>query len=153
MNTQEDWKINALCEIFETLKLQKAIIFCNTVDRAQKLCESLQKLEYAVSLFHLEISAPEREQILTMFHSNNLRMLITTDPIKGNQFQNTAWIINYDFPINPICYLDRIAKSAENVKVINLINEFDDQNKSTIEAHCKSYFIQLPLNMIDLLQF
>lgn len=145
--------MNALCEIFETLKLQKAIIFCNTADRAQKLCKRLKKMEYAVSLFNLEINASEREQKLNMFLSNNLRMLITIDPIKGSQFQNADWIINYDLPMNPICYLDRVAKSAENLKVINLINEFDDHNKSTIESHNKSYFIQLPLNMIDMLQY
>lgn len=145
--------MNALCEIVESLKLQKTIIFCNTVARAEKLCESLQKLNYAVSLFHLEISAPEREQKLNMFYSNVLNMLITTDPIKGNQFQTAAWIINYDLPINPIYYLDRVAKSAENVKVINLINEFDDINKLAIETHNKSYFIQMPLNVIDLLQY
>uniref|UniRef100_A0A2S2R0L8 ATP-dependent RNA helicase n=2 Tax=Sipha flava TaxID=143950 RepID=A0A2S2R0L8_9HEMI len=153
LNIQENWKMNALCEIVESLKLQKTIIFCNSVDRAEKLCESLQKLDYAVSLFHLEISATEREKKLNMFNSNMLHMLITTDPIKGNQFQNAAWIINYDLPINSICYLDRVAKSAENLKVINLINEFDDLNKLAIETYNKSYFIQMPLNMIDLLQY
>lgn len=145
--------MNALCEINETLKIQRSIIFCNTLDRAQKLCESLQRLEYAVSLFHLEMNAHEREQKLDMFSSNNLKMLITTDPIKGSQFQQAAWIINYDLPINPICYLDRVGKCAENIKVINLIDENDDQTKSAIEMHNKSYMIQMPLNMIDLLQY
>lgn len=153
LNIQKDWKINALCDINETLKIQKSIIFCNTLDRAQKLCESLQRLEYAVSLFHLEMNAHEREQKLNMFSSNNIKMLITTDPIKGSQFQQAAWIINYDLPINPICYLDRVAKCTENIKVINLIDEDDDQTKLAIETYNKSYMFQMPLNMIDLLQY
>ncbi|CAI6364390.1 unnamed protein product [Macrosiphum euphorbiae] len=153
LNIQKEWKVNALCEINETLKIQRSIIFCNTLDRAQKLCESLQRLEYAVSLFHLEMNAHDREQKLDMFSSNNLKMLITTDPIKGSQFQQASWIINYDLPINPICYLDRVAKCAENIKVINLIDEDDDQIKLAIETHNKSYMIQMPLNMIDLLQY
>lgn len=145
--------MNALCEINETLKIKKAIIFCNTLDRAQKLCDSLQQLEYAVSLFHLEMSVLDREQKLSMFSSNDLQMLITTDPIKGSQFQQAAWIINYDLPINSFCYLNRVAKCAKNIKVINLINEKDDSAKLAIETYCDSYMIQMPLNMVDLLQY
>lgn len=153
MSIQEQWKINVLCEIIETLKVQRSIIFCNTLERAQTLCESLKCLEYAVSVFNLEMNAHERMQKLTMFSTNNLKVLITTDPIKGSQFQQAAWIINYDLPINPICYLDRVAKCPENIKVINLINENDDGIKSAIETHNKSYMIQMPLNMIDLLEY
>lgn len=145
--------MNAFCEINETLKIKKAIIFCNTLDRAQKLCGSLQELDYAVSLFHLEMSALDREQKLAMFSSNDLRMLITTDPIKGSQFQRAAWIINYDLPINSFCYLNRVAKCAENIKVINLINEKDGSTKLAIETHCDSYMIQMPLNIVDSLQY
>jgi superfamily II DNA/RNA helicase len=123
------------------------------LDRARKLYDSLQRLEYAVSLFHLEMNAHEREQILDMFSSNILKMLITTDPIKGSQFQHATGIINYDLPINPICYLDRVAKCAKNIKVINFIDENDDHTKSAIETHNKNYMIQMPLNMIDLLQY
>lgn len=99
------------------------------------------------------MNAHEREQKLNMFSSNNIKMLITTDPIKGSQFQQAAWIINYDLPINPICYLDRVAKCTENIKVINLIDEDDDQTKLAIETYNKSYMFQMPLNMIDLLQY
>lgn len=153
LNIQNEWKMNALCEINETFKMQKSIIFCNTLDRAQTLCNSLQRLEYAVSLFHLEMNAHEREQILDMFSSNNLKILITTDPIKGSQFQQAAWIVNYDMPINPICYLDRVAKCNDNIKLINFIAENDDHIKSSIETHNKLCMIPMPLNMIDLLNY
>lgn len=154
LNIQEEWKINALCEINETLNIQKAIIFCNTFDTAQKLCKSLQQLEYTVALLNLEMNAHERETQLNMFSSNNLRMfIVTTDPFKGSQFQHATWIINFDLPINPINYLDRIANCTENIKVINLINENDDRTKSAIETYNNSYMIQTPLNMIDLLQY
>lgn len=145
--------MNALCEIIETLNIQNAIVFCNTSDRAQKLCKSLQQLDYAISYFHLDINAYERENQLQMFSTKQLRMIITTDPIKGSQFQHAIWIINYDFPINLVSYLNRIDNCVENIKVLNLINENDDRMKSVIETHNKSYMIQTPLNMIDLLQY
>jgi len=153
LNIQEEWKMNALCDFSETLKIQKAIIFCNTLDRAQKLCEKLERLEYAVSLFHLETSVRDRELKLEEYFADNIRILITTDPIKGSQFQQVKWIINYDLPVNHICYLDRISKCNENLKVLNLINENDSHTKTVIETFNKSYMIQMPLNMIDLLEY
>lgn len=101
----------------------------------------------------MEMNAHERETQLCMFSSKHVRMIITTDPIKGSQFQDASWIINYDLPINPVSYLNRIANCVDNIKVLNLINENDDHTKSDIETHNESYMIQTPLNMIDLLQY
>lgn len=119
--------------------MQRAIIFCNTLDRAQKLLESLTMLNYSVSRFHLEMSASERELILNTFSTDDLQMIITTDPIKGCQFQSADWIINYDFPSNPICYLNRIGKCTEQTKVFNLVNENENDTKLIIERYNKSY--------------
>lgn len=153
LKVQEEWKLNALCEINETLKMERVIIFCNTLDRAQTLFESLMKLEYSVSLFHLEMSAYDREIKLNMFSINHLQMLITTEPIKSNQFQYAAWIINYDLPSNPICYLNRIKNCTNQARVLNIINENEDNTKMIIETYNKSYMIQAPMNMLDILQF
>jgi len=110
-------------------------------------------MDYAVSVLNMEMSVREREKKLDMFSSNSLKMIITADPVEGYHFQHAAWIINYDLPINPIHYVNRIVKCAENIKVLNFINENDDQIKSTIEKHINSYMIQMPLNMMDLLQY
>lgn len=153
LKTQEEWKLNALCEVIETLKIFKAVIFCNSFDRAQKLSDSLQRLNYGVSIFDLEMNAQNREQRLNLFSSNHLRMIITTDPIKGSMFQQANWIINYDCPINHVSYLDKITKCAKQIKVINFINENDDDTKLAIENHTKSYMISMPLNMVDLFEY
>lgn len=153
MNMQEEWKLNALCEMNETLNIQQAIIFCNTLDKALMLCDALKHLKYAVSLFHLDMSAKERENTLALFSSNLLRMLITTDSIKGSHFHSATWIINYDLPSSPISYMDRIAKCANNGKVLNLINDDEENKKMAIETLSKSYMIQMPLNLIDILQY
>lgn len=153
LKIQEEWKLNALCEVFETLKIFNAVIYCNSSDRAQKLSESLQRLDYGVSVFNLEMNTQNREHILNLFSFNQLRMIITTDPIKGSMFQQANWIVNYDCPINHISYLDRIAKCAKQIKVLNFINENDDDIKLAIENHNKSYMIPVPLNMVDLFEY
>lgn len=153
INVQEEWKLNALCEINEVLNIQQAVIYCNTLNKAQMLCESLKHLKYAVSTYHLEMSAKERENVLASFSSNTLRMLVTTDSVKGSNFHSAAWIINYDLPLDPINYMDRIAKCAKNGKVLNLIGDNDEDTKSAIETLSKSLMIQMPLNLIDILQY
>jgi len=110
-------------------------------------------MDYAVSVFNMDMNVCERKKKLYMFSSNSLKMIITADPIEGYCFKHAAWIINYDLPINHIYYINRIVKCAKNIKVLNLINENDDHIKSTIEKHIKSHMIQMPLNMMDLLQY
>lgn len=153
LNIQEEWKMNALCEIFETLKIRKVIIFCNTLSKVENLYQSLLQLQYRVLRFHYEMTAYKRLVSLGLFSSGEVPILVTTEPIRGNQFHDAAWIINYDLPLKPTNYLNRIAKCAKHIKVLNLINENDDSTKSAIEAYNNSFMIQMPLNMVDLLQY
>lgn len=138
------------------MKIEQVVIFCNTLDRAKTLYNSLQKIKYSVSLFHVELSESIHEQTLNMFSSNDLRIIVTTDPVKGNQFKQVTWLINYDLPITPIIYLDRITQcreNGENIKVLNLINDNDEHSKVLIETYSDSCMIQVPINLIDILQF
>jgi len=146
---QEEWKLNTLCEINEALKTQKVIVFCNTFDKARALYQLFQKINNSVLLFTVEMNASEHKHNL---FSNNVHMIITADPTEGYQFQGT-WIINYDLPTNPVSYQNRIAKCETNIKVINLIDENDSFKKAGIEKHTQMPMIQMPLNVIDLLQY
>lgn len=150
---EEDWKLTTLCEFIETLDLQRIIIFCNSFDRARKLSDSLTRLDLSVSHFHSEMNATEREVILNMFYINDLQMLVTTDPMKGMQFKNAAWIINFDLPTNPSSYLSRVGKCAKQAKVINLIDENELNTKLMIEKYNNSYMIPTPVNLIDILEY
>lgn len=153
LNIQEDWKINALCEIIETLKIEQGIIFCNTMYKAKNLFNYLQDLKYAVTIFDMGLSGPLCEKNLYKLPSNSLKIIITTDPVGGCQFTQVAWLINYDFPNTGSCYLDRMSHCKGNIKVLNLINENDIQSKNNIESTYNFRMIQVPLNMTDLLQF
>lgn len=153
LDIQEDWKINALCEIIETLKIKRGIIFCNTMTKANSLFNYLQDLKYAVAIINMELNGSLSEKNLYHLHSNELKIIITTDPIRGSPFTQVTWLINYDFPDKASFYLNRISHCKGNIKVLNLINENDRQNKINIESSYNFQMIQVPLNMADLLQF
>lgn len=154
LNIPEDWKLNVLSEVYETLKMQRAIVFCNTFDRAITVYQLLQKVSYSVLLFNIEMNTYEHQKKLDMFSSDShLQMIITTDPVEGYQFQHADWIVNYDLPVNPTFYQNRIAKCDENIRVLNFINENDIHIKSNIEKHNKTHMIKMPQNMIDVFQY
>lgn len=123
------------------------------MDKARQLSASLQRYKFAASLFNFEMNAREREEKLNMFSSDNLKILVTSEPIKGNQFHQAAWIINFDLPINLTCYLDRISKCSENIRVINFITETDNSTKLAIETNNKSSMIEVPSDIIDILKY
>jgi superfamily II DNA/RNA helicase len=39
---QEDWKLDTLCDLYETLTITQAIIYCNTRRRVDWLTEKMQ---------------------------------------------------------------------------------------------------------------
>lgn len=144
--------MNALLEIIGTLQIKKVIIFRNTLFKMENLYQSLIRLQYPVSSFYFEMTAHKRLVNLGLFSSGDISILITTDQFKGSQFHDAAWIINYDLPLKPTIYLNRIAKCAKHIKVLNFINENDASVKTAIETYNNSFMIQMPSNMVDLLQ-
>jgi translation initiation factor 4A len=46
---KEEWKLDTLCDLYETLVIAQAVIFCNTRRQVDLLTEKMQQREYTVS--------------------------------------------------------------------------------------------------------
>lgn len=46
---REDWKLDTLCDLYETLTITQAIIYCNTRRKVDWLTEQMQKRDFTVS--------------------------------------------------------------------------------------------------------
>lgn len=46
---REDWKFDTLCDIYDTLTITQAVIFCNTRRKVDWLTEQMQKRDFTVS--------------------------------------------------------------------------------------------------------
>lgn len=75
----EDYKLDTLCDLYETVTIAQAIIYCNTKNTVNWLTDQMEKRYFTVSAIHGDMSQIERELIMTEFHSGSSRVLITTD--------------------------------------------------------------------------
>lgn len=104
----EEWKVGTLCDIYETLSVTQAVIFCNTRRKVDQLTEDLTSKHFTVSSLHGDMDQRERELIMKQFRSGSSRVLITTDILaRGIDVQQISLVINYDLPSNRENYIHR----------------------------------------------
>lgn len=49
MVDREDWKFDTLCDLYETLTITQAVIFCNTRRKVDMLTDLMHKKDFTVS--------------------------------------------------------------------------------------------------------
>merc|ERR1711861_87129 len=95
---REEWKLDTLCDLYETLTITQAIIYCNTRRKVDWLTDNMDQ--------------KERDIIMREFRSGSSRVLITTDLLaRGIDVQQVSLVINYDLPTNRENYIHRIGRS------------------------------------------
>jgi len=105
---REDWKLETLCDIYQTLTITQAVIFCNTRRKVDWLTQQMHAKDFTVSAMHGDMDQKEREVIMREFRSGSSRVLITTDLLaRGIDVQQVSLVINYDLPNNRENYIHR----------------------------------------------
>lgn len=46
---KEDWKLDTLCDLYDTLSITQAVIFCNTRRKVDWLTENMHERDFTVS--------------------------------------------------------------------------------------------------------
>lgn len=155
---KEDWKLETLYDLYETLTVTQAIIYCNTRRKVDWLTEKMQGRDFTVSAMHGEMDQRERDLILREFRDGAFRVLITTDLLeRGIDVQGVSLvIINFDLPINRENYIHRIGRwgrFGHNIKgvVIHFLTLPDHKYLQDIEKFYNTTIDELPLNFPDFL--
>ena len=52
---REEWKLDTLCDLYETLTITQAIIYCNTKKRVDELERSMTEQDFVVASMHGEM--------------------------------------------------------------------------------------------------
>ncbi|KAF6024551.1 eIF-4a [Bugula neritina] len=108
MVEKEEWKLDTLCDLYETLTITQAVIFCNTRRKVDWLTEKMQQKDFTVFTMHGDMDQKERDVIMREFRSGSYRVLITTDLLaRGIDVQQVSLVINYDLPVNRENYIHR----------------------------------------------
>jgi len=151
----EEWKVGTLCDIYETLSVTQAVIFCNTRRRVDQLTEDLTSKHFTVSSLHGDMDQRERELIMKQFRSGSSRVLITTDILaRGIDVQQISLVINYDLPSNRENYIHRIGRGGRFGRkgvAINFITDDDKRALNDIEQFYNTTIEEMPADVVNLL--
>uniref|UniRef100_A0A671XIM0 RNA helicase n=1 Tax=Sparus aurata TaxID=8175 RepID=A0A671XIM0_SPAAU len=152
---KEDWKLDTLCDLYETLTITQAVIFINTRRKVDWLTEKLHARDFTVSALHGDMDQKERDLIMREFRSGSSRVLITTDLLaRGIDVQQVSLVINYDLPTNRENYIHRIGRGGRFGRkgvAINMVTEDDKRTLRDIETFYNTTVEEMPMNVADLL--
>jgi ATP-dependent RNA helicase len=76
---REEWKFDTLCDLYDSLTITQAVIFCNTRKKVEWLADKMKQNNFTVSMMHGDMKQQERDAIMGEFRAGNSRVLITTD--------------------------------------------------------------------------
>mmetsp|Transcript_34960 Transcript_34960/g.54647 ORF Transcript_34960/g.54647 Transcript_34960/m.54647 type:complete len:408 (-) Transcript_34960:1438-2661(-) len=152
---REDWKLDTLCDLYETLTITQAIIYVNTRRKVDWLLNEMTKRDFTVSALHGDMDQKGRELIMREFRSGSSRVLITTDLLaRGIDVQQVSLVINYDLPTNRENYIHRIGRSGRFGRkgvAINFVTGDDVRNMRDIEQFYNTQIEEMPMNVADLI--
>jgi len=152
---REEWKLDTLCDLYETLTITQAIIYCNTRRKVDWLTEKMQSRDFTVSAMHGDMDQKERDIIMREFRSGSSRVLITTDLLaRGIDVQQVSLVINYDLPSNRENYIHRIGRSGRFGRkgvAINFITQEDVRTLRDLEQFYNTQIDEMPMNVADLI--
>ncbi|KAH9939986.1 P-loop containing nucleoside triphosphate hydrolase protein [Amylocystis lapponica] len=171
---KEDWKFDTLCDLYDTLTITQAVIFCNTRRKVDWLTEKMRAANFTVSSMHGEMVQKERDAIMAEFRSGTSyvlphwdvrcfdltslqyrRVLITTDVwARGIDVQQVSLVINYDLPANRENYIHRIGRSGRFGRkgvAINFVTVDDVRILRDIEQFYSTQIDEMPVNAAELI--
>jgi len=147
--------LETLCDLYETVTITQAIIYCNTRRKVDFLKDELEKRDFTVSTMHAELDQSERDLIMREFRSGSSRVLISTDLLaRGIDVQQVSLVINYDLPSNLENYLHRIGRSGRFGRkgvAINMVSDKDVRTMKDIEKYYHTQIEEMPINIADLI--
>jgi len=151
---KEDWKLDTLCDLYDTLNITQAVIFCNTRRKVDELTDKMRSREFTVSSTHGDVGQKERDVILTEFRTGSSRVLITTDLLaRGIDVQQVSLVINYDLPRNLENYIHRIGRSGRFGRkgvAINFVTSEDVRVLRELEQFYNTQIDEMPASVADL---
>ncbi|KAH3680834.1 hypothetical protein WICMUC_000102 [Wickerhamomyces mucosus] len=151
---KEEYKFDCLLDLYDSISVAQAVIFCNTRRKVEFLTEELTKNQYTVSAIHSDLTQQERDTIMKEFRTGSSRILISTDLLaRGIDVQQVSLVINYDLPSNKENYIHRIGRGGRfgrKGRAINFVTENDVGMLREIEKFYSTQIEELPGNVAEI---
>ena len=151
---EEQWKFDTLCDLYDTLTITQAVIFCNKRAKVDWLAAKLREAHFTVSAMHGDQPQRERDAVMAEFRSGATRVLVATDVWgRGIDVQQVSLVINYDLPTNRELYVHRIGRSGRFGRkgvAINFVTAEDMRALRDLERHYSTKIEPLPADIADI---
>jgi len=155
---REEWKLDVLCDLYESLTVAQAIIFCSSQRKVEWLQAALDARDHTVSAIHGGMEDTERKMVMQEFKSGSSRILIATDLVaRGIDVQQVSLVLNYDMPCGEDAienYVHRIGRGGRFGRkgvAINLLTERDARIMRAIEQFYSCEVQALPEDIVSLM--
>jgi translation initiation factor 4A len=144
-------RVPCLLDLYETITVTQAMIFCNTRRSVDELYEALTAQDFTCSCIHADLDWTEREVVMREFKSGSSRILIATDLLaKGIDVQQVSLVVNYDLPQKVELYLHRIGRGGRYGRkgvAINFVTERSVRTLKDIERHYATQIEEMPADV------
>ncbi|KAG5649862.1 translation initiation factor eIF4A [Sphagnurus paluster] len=146
---KEGRKLDALCDLYKTVPITQAVIFCNTRRKVDLLTDEMLGRGFTVSAIHGNMEQKQRE-VLKEFCTGSTHVLIATDLAHGIiDIRQASLVINYDFPTDCEKYARRIGhggRSGRKGVAINFVKYKDVPTLRYIEEFYDTKIDEMPPN-------
>jgi ATP-dependent RNA helicase DeaD len=140
-------KLNALSDILQDDRVEKAIVFCRTRHETSRLADQLYKRGFRTQVLHAGFTQAQRDRSINDFRQGRRNLLIATDvAARGLDIEGITHIINYDVPNDPPNYFHRIGRTArkgDEGTAITLVSYGEMSNFNSIKCLTKTNIEQL----------
>jgi translation initiation factor 4A len=145
---KEEWKFDCLCDLYQQLNINQALIYCNKRQRAEWIADKLSSQGFPLSFIHGEMDVEERKKRMKDFRDGTVRVLISTDMLaRGIDVQQVSLVINYELPTQRENYIHRIGRSGRFGRkgvAINLVCPSELDALKDIETYYSTKVVALP---------
>lgn len=152
---KEEWKFDTLCDLYETLTITQAVVFCNSKQKVDWLAAKLKENHFTVCAMHGDMDQSARDAVMEEFRAGSARVLVATDLWgRGIDVQQVSLVICYDLPTNRELYIHRIGRSGRFGRkglAINFVKAEDARLLKEIERFYSTHIPEMPSNVADLL--
>eukprot|EP00415_Alexandrium_ostenfeldii_P004939 UN4939 len=152
---REQWKFDTLCDLFDTLTITQAVVFCNTTQKVNWLAQKMRDANFTSASIHDDMPQKERDAIMQQFQSGACRVLISTDlPLLGIHVQLLSLVICYDLPYNRELYIRRLGRARRFGRTgvaILFVKSDDIRILRDIERFYSTQIDEMPMNVADLI--
>lgn len=148
---KETYKFDCLCDLYDSISVTQAVIFCNTRSKVEFLTTKLKAENFTVSAIHADLPQADRDTIMNEFRSGSSRILISTDLLaRGIDVQQVSLVINYDLPSNKENYIHRIGRGGRFGRkgvAINFVTDEDVGMMREIEQFYSTQIEEMPADI------